>query len=49
LAALTSPPRRVFHLPSRRFGAAARTLAMPLRATKTTSKSRAAITGGVKG
>jgi hypothetical protein len=49
LAALTSTPRRVFHLPSRRLGAAARTLAMLLRATKTTSKSRAATKGGVKG
>jgi len=47
--ALTSPPRRVFHLPSPRFGAKAQTLAMPFRMTKTTSKSLAATTGGVKG
>jgi len=49
LAALTSPPRRVFHLSSWRLGAAARILAMLLRATKTTSKSRAAAKGGAKG
>jgi hypothetical protein len=38
-----------FHLPSRRLRAAAPTLAMTLRATKSTSKSHSATKGGVKG